>query len=196
MFTKHFVGLVAGLFFLTSSCAGISKYGDMPDEIKISYFVLTQGIRKKEIRGFYGALVSESWAEKYDKKLNESFEQLKLPPEFPAVKKAPDEGVKELILVMEENGFYSLIGTDIKKYSAEELNNPGFMIHVLTIQKGDSIYSVAIEDLPNSKKETFIFLKDIFIKNYSLVESWDSSVTYEEADWDQWFQEQIQKNKK
>jgi hypothetical protein len=196
MFTKHFLGLVAGLLFFAPSCADFSSEGNPPEETKISYFVITRGLRKKEMHGFYGALVSESWAVKYGKKLNEPFEQLKLPPGFPSVKKAPDDGVKELARLMRKNGFYSLAETDFKKYSLSQLNHPDFIIHILTIQEAGSIYSIAIEDQPDNKKEAFLFLKDIFLRNYSLVESWDSSITYEEANWDRWFQEQIQKNKK
>jgi len=172
------------LITIPINCNSTSTASATPaGEAKISYFAIAEGMLNKKVSGYYVALISWDWFNRYQKKLNEPFEKLKLPPGQPAVKIAPDDVIVELMEVMqnEGEGFYSLKASNMKRFTMEEMNKPDFRTRVLTIDVNDLSYSVAMEDLPPEKQPLFIQIRDIFLKNYQYVESWKSDVI---QDWD------------
>ena len=172
------------------NCAGSGNSTNIPaGEVKISYFVISEGLVKKDVSGSYFALVSRGWWARWQKKLNEPFEQLKLPSGYPAVKIAPDDAILELIELMEKEGFYSLKSINLKQYTTAEMERLDFRIHILTIEHNGLSYSVAMETLSPENQKGFLRIKNIFLKNYLYVKTWKTEIIYDK-DWDRIIKQQ------
>lgn len=190
---KFFFVILLFLFSLVLNCATPGPYSSIPaGEIKISYFSITEGLKGKETVGSYVAMISPKWLQNYKKDLKEPFEALNLPPNQPAIKIAPDEVILELVALLEKEGFYSLKSVSLKKYSPETLSLPSFQARVLTIERNGFSYSITPENLPDNLKQTFFWLKNIFLKNYYELESWSTETGY---NWDDFIKTQIKKKK-
>lgn len=179
--TKYFRGIsgVSIIFILTlTGCATVTSPVSS-GEVKISYFYFTEVVKGKNVEGNYMAIVSPEWKRQWRKKLNEPFEQLKLPPNLPTVKMARDEVMMELVELMEKEGFYQLVPCDLKRYTIDKLNDPNFRTRVLTIERNGLSVTAALEDQPAAKKETFIWLTRIFNKNFLALTEWESGIDFD-----------------
>jgi hypothetical protein len=164
--------LCAGLgIFLTGCFIPPEENITTVSEVKVSYFTIPRSAVVKEPSGYYIALISRGWFAAHQKKLGEPFEQLRLPPPWPLVKIAPNDVIEELLDWINKEGFYSLPSIDLGRFTVSEMERPDFTAYVLTVQKGKSIYSVSMTDLPPEKINQFLRIRNIFLKNFMVLES-------------------------
>jgi phage pi2 protein 07 len=148
-------------------------------EIKISYFLITDSVMKKGPTGSYQAIVSKDWYAKRRRKMNEPFEKLNLPPDYPSVRVAEDDLILELAELLEKEGFYSLPGTDLKWFTLEKISDPAFRTRTLTMERNGMSYSLAMEKLNPEERKKFLRIKNIFLAHYARIPGWNTDVMHE-----------------
>lgn len=155
------IGYGLWVSFLITGCLSSSDNTSFPSigEVKISYFAIIKGAVSKQPQGSYMAIISKPWLKKYGRKLNEPFEKLRLHPGHIAIKSAQDKEIRELIDLIQKQGFYSLPPVNLARYTLAELERSDFTTQVITIEVNGSSYSVALEDLPRDKDKIDTFLK-------------------------------------
>jgi len=148
-------------------------------ELKISYFLITDSVMQKGPTGSYLAIVSKNWYARWRRKMNEPFEKLNLPPDYPSVRVAEDDVILELVELMEKEGFYSLSRTDFKWFTMEKISDPAFRTRTLTIERNGLSYTVVMEKLNTEQRKKFLRIKNIFQANYARIPGWNTDVMHE-----------------
>lgn len=169
---KYLPVLLWGILLITSGINCVSVDETYPiGAVKVSYFCVIEGKFSRKPQAIYLALISKEWAEQNERRLNEPFEKLKLPPGRPAVKIASNKEIMKLISLIRKRGFYSLTPTNPARFTVEEMERGAFRTRVFVVETDGLARYVALEDLSPEQIQTFRKIRNIFYDFFKRIES-------------------------